>query len=143
MKKKIIFITTIAVLSLVVLSAIPNFCGQLIFPAMVLRVEFKGFTDRCGSPSVDSKAIALSRSEIRELISRFNSSEYKGKMEADFCSWDFSFTVYMANGAFIIVKDGGRYMEVSSILGSYRIEGEALEEYAMELVEKHGLATRP
>ena len=143
MKKKVIKITAIAVLSLVVLSAIPNFCGQLIIPAMVLRVEFKGFTDRCSSPSVDSKAIALSRSEIRELISRFNSSEYKGKMEADFCSWDFSFTVYMANGAFITVKDGGRYMEVSSILGSYWIEGDGLEEYAMELVEKHDLSVRP
>lgn len=143
MKKKVIKITAIAVLSLVVLSAISNLCGRLIIPAMVLRVEFKGFTDRCSSPSVDSKAIALSRSEIRELISRFNSSEYKGKMEADFCSWDFSFTVYMANGAFISVKDGGRLIEVSSLFGSYWIEGEALEEYAMELVEKHDLATRP
>lgn len=143
MKKKIILIIKIAVISLAVLSAIPNLCGRLILPANVLRVEFKGFTDRCSSPSIESKSIALSRSEIRELISRFNSSEYKGKMEADFCSWDFSFTVYMSNGAFITVKDGGGWMEVSSLFGSYWIESEALDEYAMELVEKHDLATRP
>jgi hypothetical protein len=143
MKKKIIFITTIAVLSLVVLSAISNLCGRLILPATVLRVEFQGYYDICGCGSYYSDSISLSRSEIRELMYHYNSSKYKNSDKADFCNSDFSFTVFLSNGTFFSVKKGGRYMEVSSLLGSYWIEGDGLEEYAMELVEKHNLATRP
>lgn len=143
MKKKIILIITIAVISLAVLSAIPNLCGRLILPANVLRVEFQGYYDICGCGSFYSDPISLSRSEIRELMYHYNSSKYKNSNKADFCNSDFSFTVFLSNGAFFSVKKGGHYMEVSSILGSYWIEGDGLEEYAMELVEKHDLATRP
>ena len=143
MKKKIILIITIAVISLAVLSAIPNLCGRLILPANVLRVEFQGYYDICGCGSFYSDPISLSRSEIRELMYHYNSSKYKNSNKADFCNSDFSFTVFLSNGAFFSVKKGGHYMEVSSILGSYWIEGDGLEEYAMELVEKHDLAVRP
>jgi hypothetical protein len=143
MKKKNILIITIAVLSLVVLSAIPNLCGRLILPTKVLRVEFRGYYDTCGCGNFSPDPIALSRSEIRELMYHYNFSKYKNSNKADFCNSDFSFTVFLSNGTFFSVKKGGRYMEVSSILGSYWIEGDGLEEYAMELVEKHNLATRP
>lgn len=142
MKKKIIKWSVIVSTILIAICVIQLLSGRCIMPWQVEKVEFQGFTS-CSGPISDT--VELSEHEIRDLIRHFNSSTYRGRVDAEGCDSDFNFTIYLEDGTKIYFRSAmGSKLEVTPPEGDkYWVSNPFLISYAKKLMRKYKLMADP
>jgi hypothetical protein len=138
MKKTIIKWVVIVASVIAVICTVQVLRGKWIFPIMVQRVEFRGFSS-CSGPVSDK--VELSKSEIRELAFHYSTARYMGRCRGEGCDSDFGIKFYLAGGMSVYVREAGSpRLEVRPPFGEkYWINSEELAQYARELVEQYDL----
>lgn len=137
MKKLIIKWSIFLAMVLIAVCAIRFNRSQLVLYTQIERIEFQGYHS-CDGPV--SETVVLSEGEARKVLTHLNFSSYAGQVNAEGCTSDFKFAIYLKNGKLIRISEAGRFgLEVEQPKGQYWVKSNALANYAHELIEKYGL----
>ena len=137
MKKAVIKWSIFLAIVLIAVCAIRVNRSHLVLYSQIERIEFQGYHS-CDGPV--SETVVLSEDEARKVLTHFNFSSYAGQVNAEGCTHDFKFVIYLKNGKLIRINEAGHFgLEVEQPKGQYWIKSDALANYAQELIEKYGL----
>ena len=138
MKKKIIVTAAVIVGLIALICSINILRGHWLVPSQIQLVEFQGH-DSCSGPV--SKTVELTDSEIRSMVAYYNLASYAGRVDAEGCDSEFSFTIYLKDGTRICLWEAyAPRIEVKlPQQDKYWINSIQLSNFAQTLIEKYDL----